>query len=70
VLQSCGRAALKLLELIKSSSSCAYTRFPYTRDYYVELECEFEDAGAVVKVELDSEKHSEIVKYVREVCEE
>jgi hypothetical protein len=38
---------------------------PYTRDYVVACIVEFEDAGEVlVKVELDSERHSEIVKYI------
>jgi hypothetical protein len=62
---------LKLLELIKSSSSRTHMHIPYTRDYVVEVLTIFEDAGEVlVKVELDSEKHSEVVKYVREKCEE
>jgi hypothetical protein len=54
------RVVLKLLDLIKSSSGCAYTHFPYTRDYVVEFYVEFEDAGEVlVKIKLDSEKKGE-----------
>jgi hypothetical protein len=62
---------LKLLDLLKSSSSCTYTHYPYTRDYVVEILTTFEDAGEViVKVELDSERHSAIVEYIEEKCEE
>jgi hypothetical protein len=51
---------LKLLDLIKSSSSCFYINYPYTRDCVVEFYVEFEDAGEVlVKIKLDSEKKGE-----------
>jgi hypothetical protein len=62
---------LKLLDLLKSSSSCTYIHYPYTRDYVVEILTAFKDTGEVlVKVELDSEKHKDLLEYIREKCEE
>jgi hypothetical protein len=62
---------LRLLDLIKSSSICTYIRYPYTSDILVEFLVFFEDVGEVsVSVELDADKHSGVVEYVKEKCEE
>jgi len=62
---------LRLLDLIKSSSTCTYIHYPYTSDVEVEFLAVFEDAGeVVVRVELDANKHGEIVEYIKEKCEE
>jgi hypothetical protein len=50
---------------------CTYIHYPYTRDVLVEFLFFFEDVGEVaVRVELDASRHSGVVEYVMEKCEE